>query len=70
LTQQTLAPGGAVYLRTDDADYFEQMLSVFDASPAFRSVETPEDLAAVSTDFEREFQARGVKTLRAAYRLA
>jgi hypothetical protein len=31
-------------------------------------VETPADLAGLLTDFEREFQKRGVQTLRAAYR--
>jgi tRNA (guanine-N7-)-methyltransferase len=64
---QVLAPGGAVYLRTDDADYFAQMTSVFRASPNFRAVETPPALCGLLTDFERGFQARGVATLRAAY---
>ena len=64
---QALAPGGVVHLRTDDEDYFAQMRSVFDASPMFRLIETPAELAALLTDFEREFHARGVQTLRAAY---
>ena len=68
LARQALAPGGTVYLRTDDEDYFEQMVSVFAADPAFRQVETPDELTALLTDFEKDFQARGVKTLRAAYR--
>jgi len=68
LARQALAPGGTVYLRTDDANYFAQMVSVFGADPAFRSVETPAELAALLTDFERDFQAQGVKTLRTAYR--
>lgn len=67
---RVLAPGGAVYLRTDDADYFAQMREVFQASSPFHPVETPEDLRATVTDFERGFQARGVPTLRAAYQLA
>ena len=67
LAQQALAPGRAVYLRTDDESYFEQMVSVFAASPAFRPVETPVDLSSLLTDFERDFQARGIKTLRGAY---
>ena len=70
LARQALAPGGTVYLRTDDRDYFEQMVSVFALEPAFRAVETPAELAALLTDFEKDFQARGLKTLRAAYRLA
>jgi tRNA (guanine-N7-)-methyltransferase len=64
-----LAPGGAVFLRTDDADYFAQMESVFEANPSFAAVETPPELAEVVTDFEREFNAHGVATLRATYRL-
>jgi len=68
LARAALTPGGVVYLRTDDADYFEQMQSVFGASAGFRSVETPQELAALPTDFEKEFLAKGIKTLRAAYR--
>jgi tRNA (guanine-N7-)-methyltransferase len=67
LARQALAPGGAVYLRTDDNDYFEQILAVFAAAPEFKSRETPEDLATLLTDFERDFQARGIQTLRAAF---
>src|SRR5438552_9847510 len=33
LARQALAPGGTVFLRTDDRDYFEQMAAVFGASP-------------------------------------
>jgi tRNA (guanine-N7-)-methyltransferase len=69
LAQQSLAPGGVVYLRTDDEDYFSQMVAVFGVNSAFRLVETPESLSGVLTDFERNFQARGVATRRAAYRL-
>ena len=64
-----LEPGGVVYLRTDDIDYFTQMNQVFRASPGFQPVETPANLAAIVTDFEREFLARGVQTQRAAFRL-
>jgi hypothetical protein len=56
-----------VYLRTDDANYFEQMTAVFGAAPAFHPVETPGELSALLTDFEKGFQARGIKTLVAAY---
>jgi tRNA (guanine-N7-)-methyltransferase len=65
-----LAPGGVVYLRTDDEDYFAQMTDVFTASKAFQRIETPPELAELLTDFEREFRARGIQTLRAAYRAA
>jgi tRNA (guanine-N7-)-methyltransferase len=67
LARQALTPGGRVYLRTDDADYFEQMLAVFAADPTFKPVETPPALAGVVTDFERTFLARGIQTRRAAY---
>jgi tRNA (guanine-N7-)-methyltransferase len=63
-----LKPGGVVYLRTDDVGYFEQMVRVFGENPAFELVETPAELAAVNTDFERGFNAKGISTQRAAYR--
>jgi tRNA (guanine-N7-)-methyltransferase len=68
LARQALVPGGTVYLRTDDADYFVQMRQVFTGAEGFMAVETPTELTAVTTDFEREFNARGIPTLRAAYR--
>ena len=68
LARQALAPGGTVYLRTDDKDYFEQMVAVFAGCPHFQEVETPVELSALLTDFETDFQARGVRTLREAYR--
>lgn len=67
LARAALTPGGVVYLRTDDPDYFAQMTEVFGASKAFQNVETPDRLAAVFTDFERDFNALGIPTLRAAY---
>lgn len=63
-----LEPGGIVYLRTDDTDYFEQMTRAFGANPNFAATETPPALAAVTTDFERGFNAEGIPTNRAAYR--
>ncbi len=69
LARQALAPGGTVYLRTDDEDYFAQMLAVFAAEPRFRPVDTPAELIALPTDFEKDFQAHGTRTLRAAYRV-
>jgi tRNA (guanine-N7-)-methyltransferase len=67
LARAALVPGGAVYLRTDDADYFAQMQAVFAASPAFAPIPTPQELSEVLTDFERGFTARGVQTLRSAW---
>jgi tRNA (guanine-N7-)-methyltransferase len=69
LVRQALAPGGAVYLRTDDRNYFEQMRAVFDAASGCRPVETPEELKALLTDFEEDFRRRGLQTWRAAYEL-
>lgn len=63
-----LAQDGIVFLRTDDSDYFAQMTQVFGMNKHFAAVETPERLAAVLTDFEREFNAKGIRTNRAAYR--
>jgi tRNA (guanine-N7-)-methyltransferase len=68
LTHQALTPGGTVFLRTDDEDYFRQMNEVFGVSPSFRPIATPQELAALATDFEKVFQARGIDTFRAAYR--
>ena len=70
VVEKVLAPSGVIYLRTDDADYFSQMMEVFGANANFERVEAPAELLAVLTDFEREFLKRGVATLRAAYRLA
>ena len=64
-----LAPGGVVYLRTDHTEYFQQMQDVFGAAKEFKSVETPSSLAEIVTDFEREFNAQGIPTLRAAYQI-
>ena len=63
---RVLAPGGKIYLRTDDADYFAQMRRVF---KALETVEMPEDLAVIQTDFERGFNECGVATLAAAYQV-
>jgi len=70
LARRALGPKGTVYLRTDDPDYFAQMQEVFAADRRFQTCQTPDDLASLVTDFERGFQARGVGTLRAAYRVA
>ncbi len=68
LARAALVPGGTVFLRTDDTDYFQQMNEVFDAAKEFEKVATPPALAEITTDFERDFNAQGIPTLRAAYR--
>jgi tRNA (guanine-N7-)-methyltransferase len=70
LACQALRPGGAVYLRTDDADYYAQMIEVFAQAPGMQPIEMPRELAGLLTDFERAFRAQGRETLRAAYRCA
>lgn len=67
LVWRALQPGGVVYLRTDDVDYFCQMQTVFGADARFHSVSTPAELEHVTTDFERDFNAQGIVTRRAAY---
>ena len=68
LARRVLLPGGVVYLRTDDQDYFTQMTEVFGAATEFEPVVTPAELTGVLTDFERDFHAQGIPTLAAAYR--
>jgi tRNA (guanine-N7-)-methyltransferase len=68
LARSSLQPGGTIFLRTDDSQYFEQMRRVFESTQDFAPVPIPETLAKVRTDFEREFNARGLATLSAAYR--
>jgi tRNA (guanine-N7-)-methyltransferase len=62
-----LAPGGVVYLRTDNEPYFAQMLESFAGSPNFQKIETPPDLLAFTTDFERGFHQQGIPTRHASY---
>ena len=69
LARQTLTPDGTVFLRTDDLDYFQQMTEVFASAKEFSKVETPVSLAEITTDFERDFNAEGIPTLRAAYKI-
>jgi len=69
LAKRVLMQSGVVFLRTDDADYFQQMNEVFAAAKDFAKTETPAGLAEITTDFERDFNAQGIPTLRAAYRL-
>lgn len=69
LAHQALKPGGTVFLRTDDLDYFEQMLQMFAGASQFEKVETPTELLAFKTDFETDFNARGIPTNHVSYRL-
>lgn len=66
--RRALEDNGALYLRTDDTPYFEQMLEAIGETPGFEAIETPDELAALTTDFERHFNAQGTATNYAAFR--
>jgi tRNA (guanine-N7-)-methyltransferase len=70
LLRTALIPGGVVHLRTDDEPYFAQMIEVFGKNLNFVKIETPQDLLAIETDFERGFKQRGVSTKSGSYRRA
>jgi tRNA (guanine-N7-)-methyltransferase len=63
-----LRKGGVIYLRTDNKEYFEQMLRVFDKAKGFASIETPASMKKFTTDFERDFNSKGILTRYAAYK--
>ncbi len=67
IAAQALKPGAIAHLRTDNTEYFAQIVAVFNASPLFRPVDTPGDLASFTTDFERDFNAAGIPTQYASY---
>ncbi len=68
ILRAALVFGGAVYVRTDNREYFAQMVESFRLNSNFLKMETPKELLAFTTDFERGFQSQGVPTLEAAYR--
>lgn len=68
MAHKALKTGGVAHLRTDDETYFAQMQEVFDANPHFVRDTTPEPLLAVKTDFEKEFNAKGIPTRYASWR--
>mgnify|MGYP001189835460 CR=1 FL=1 len=68
-TARLLTKGGVIHLRTDDAKYFKQMQLVFCAHGGFKEEETPDELVARVTEFEKEFNAQGKPTNHASWRL-
>ena len=70
LAARILAPHGVLHLRTDDPSYFKQMQNSFAPTNDFTPEETPPALAALTTEFERQWNAEGKKTHRVSYRLA
>ena len=69
LARRILVSGGAIYLRTDDLTYFEQMQLTFCALDDFKLQETPEEISDITTEFERQWLAAGRQIHRVAYRL-
>lgn len=67
MADRVLAPGGKVFLRTDNQDYFEQMLRVFALHPAFQTIPNPASLNGLITDFEKDFLAQNIPVQRVAY---
>lgn len=67
LACNVLSPSGILHMRTDDADYFKQMTAVARAHSNFKETTAPEELIAVSTDFEKLFVDQGLPIHRAAY---
>ncbi len=68
IVKRLLRKDGVIYMRTDNIEYFEQMLEVFGAAKGFHSIETPESVKKIITDFERDFNSKGIPTRYAAYR--
>ena len=69
LAARALAPGGLLCLRTDHVEYFAQMEAVMTADKRFERSTESDELLAVKTDFERDFNAEGQPTHHAAWRL-
>jgi len=65
-----LKPGARVHLRTDNVPYFTRMLEVFGEAKEFEVIETPGEVKSVVTDFETSFNAQGITTNYATYRLS
>lgn len=59
---------GAIYIRTDNVDYYEQMCEVFRNEKGLTEVETPEHLKTFQTDFEKQWIAQGLPTNYATYK--
>ena len=69
LLKTTLTNNGKVFLRTDNKEYFQQMLETFEQDSAFVPCDAPVSLTRIITDFEKGFNAEGIPTLRAQYTL-
>ena len=69
LVRRVLKHKGVIYLRTDDPTYLGQMQETFQDLKDFVLEETPEELANITTEFERQWLAQGRHIHRAAYRL-
>ncbi len=61
--------GGALYLRTDHADYFAHMMQVMGSQNYFVPAPTPESVFQHKTGFELRFLGQGLPIYSASYRL-
>jgi len=68
MLSERIVSGGHLHLRTDHADYFEQMMAVMAEQDWFEVVETPEKVSRYKTGFERRFVADGLPIFYASYR--
>lgn len=69
ILESLLCPGGTIHIRTDVLTYFETIREVFGNAAHFQEIETPVELAACSTGFERRFMEVGKPIYRVSYRL-
>ena len=63
-----LAPGGELYIKTDDQPYFMWMEKVLARAKGYEQLDWPEDPEYPQTNFERRFVAQGMPIYRARLR--
>jgi len=64
---QILIPAGWVHIRTDDAGYFDWIQTAFASNTGFVRQSPPPELLQLKTDFELEFNQKGIPTLAVSY---
>lgn len=67
LLAEKIVRDGGLHLRTDHANYFEQMLEVMDQQSFFRQVPVPANLSRHKTGFEMRFTEQGLPIHYASY---
>ncbi len=63
-----LAPGGELRVKTDDLPYFQWIEKVLARAEGFERIDWPDDPDYPTTNFERQFLARGLPIHRARLR--